>query len=95
MSNEKYVLKLFVSGITPKIEETLNSLRKALDKSAPNQYELDVISVLENPEHAVKAAVVATPTLMKELPAPVVKIVGQLENEERVLVALGLQKKEQ
>lgn len=87
----KYRLKLFITGHTPRSERTIKILNELCERQLEGRCELTVIDVQENPELADDEKVLATPTLIRELPLPVLRIVGDLSNSEKVLVGLDLQ----
>jgi circadian clock protein KaiB len=83
-------LKLYVAGQTPRSMTALANLRRIVDEHLSGQYEIEVIDLLENPQLAKGDQILAVPTLVKDLPLPVRKIIGDLSNTERVLVGLDL-----
>jgi circadian clock protein KaiB len=89
----RYLLQLFVAGATPLSGRALANLREICDQHLHGRYELDVIDVYEQPALAKADRVVAVPTLLKKLPAPLRRLVGDLSDRERVLVGLSLKPK--
>ncbi len=89
----KYRLKLFITGRTPRSERTVKILRDLCERQLEGHYELTVIDVQENPELAEDEKVLATPTLIRELPPPVRRIIGDLSDGEKILIGLDLQTK--
>ncbi len=85
-----YELKLYVVGRTPKSVEVIEELVKLLEDALDSHYHLEVIDIIESPELADKANILATPALERVAPGPVRKIIGDLSDKERVLLALGL-----
>ena len=85
-----YEFKLYVVGQTPKSLTVVWELTKLLKDAFGDQYNLEVIDIIENPEQAEKDRILATPTLEKVSPEPVRRIVGNLSDKEMVLSALGL-----
>ncbi len=85
-----YELKLYVIGRTPKSIEVIEELVRLLEDALEGHYDLEVIDIIESPELAEKDGVLATPALEKVSPEPVRKIIGDLSDKERVLLALGL-----
>ena len=85
-----YVLKLYVAGNTPNSVRALKTLRSILEQDFQGVYALKVIDVLKNPQMAEEDKISATPTLSKVLPPPVRKIIGDLNDRERVLIDLDL-----
>lgn len=86
----KSVLKLYIAGQTPRSESAIASLRRTCEKELKGQYELIVIDVLERPQLAEDEKILATPTLVKVLPDPIRRIIGDLSDTEKVLVGLDL-----
>ena len=87
----KLALKLYVTGKTANSERAIANLRRICDKELAGQYELSIIDVLERPQLAEDEKVVATPTLARELPLPLRRIIGDLSDTEQVLLGLDLQ----
>jgi len=83
-------LKLYIAGQTPRSMTALANLKKIVDDHLGGQYQIEVIDLLENPQLAKGDQILAVPTLVKDLPLPVRKIIGDLSNTERVLVGLDL-----
>jgi len=79
-----------VTGKSPKSKKAIKNVMNLCEKVVSDTYTLEIIDTLENPERAEKARVIATPTLVKESPLPIKRIVGDLSNEERVLFSLDL-----
>lgn len=90
MSTEKYVLRLYVAGMSPKSLEAIENIKRICDENMPGRYELEVIDLYQQPIFAKDGQIVAAPTLVKELPPPLKKLVGNLSNTERTLVGLDL-----
>jgi circadian clock protein KaiB len=86
----KYVLKLYLTGNTPRSQAALENIKKILDKDYKGIYSLKVIDVIKNPKLAEDDKILATPTLIKILPPPVSRIIGDLQNNEKVLLGLDL-----
>lgn len=85
-----YVLKLYITGRTPRAEQAITNIREICDRDLAGLYELVVIDVLERPQLAENERILATPTLVRELPPPLRRVVGDLSDKERVLVGLDL-----
>lgn len=82
----KYIFKLYIAGHTPRSQSAIVNLRRICEELFPNgAYELAVIDVLEHPELAEAAKILATPTLIKELPPPIRRIIGDLADTEQVI----------
>jgi len=86
----KYVLKLYVTGATPRSQAALKNLKKILDEDYKGVYSLKVIDVIKHPKLAEDDKILATPTLIRILPPPVARIIGDLSNKEKVLLGLDL-----
>jgi circadian clock protein KaiB len=87
----KFLLKLYISGQTPRSERAIANLHRLCEEELSGEYELDIVDVLEHPERAVDEKIIATPTLVKELPPPLQCIVGDLSDKEKVLLVLSVQ----
>lgn len=85
-----YVLKLFVTGKTPRAELAIANIQKICDEELGGEYTLDIIDVLEHPEAADDERILATPTLIKQLPPPLRRVIGDLTDKEKVLFGLAL-----
>jgi len=87
---EKYQLKLYVAGKTPKSLRALENLQKICEEHLKGSYEITVIDLLKNPQLAKGDEIVALPTLVRQLPHPIRKIIGDFSNAERTLVGLQI-----
>ena len=87
---KQYILKLYVTGKTPRSKIALSNLQKICEKEMKGKYEIIVIDVLENPELAEQDKILATPTLIKQLPPPISRIIGDISKIEKVLLGLDL-----
>jgi circadian clock protein KaiB len=83
-------LRLYVAGQTDRCLQAFANLKKLCDQHLPGMYRIEVVDLLENPRLAQGDQILAVPTLVRRLPAPVRKIIGDLSNTERVLVGLDL-----
>lgn len=83
-------LRLYVAGQTPKCIAAFNNLKKVCEEHLAGQYRIEVVDLLVNPQLAQGDQIVAIPTLVRKLPEPIRKIIGDLSNTERVLVGLQL-----
>ena len=90
---ERYELRLYIAGTTPASSRSVETLRAICEEHLKGRYELLVVDVFQQPTLAKDAQVIAVPTLIKKLPAPIRRIVGDLSNEQRVLVGLDLKPK--
>lgn len=90
----KFKLRLYVTGRTPQSQRAIDNLRAICDSELRGRYEVEVIDVLEHPALAESEKVLATPTLVKKLPEPVRKIIGDLSDREKVLLGLDLEQQD-
>jgi circadian clock protein KaiB len=88
-----YQLRLYVAGNTPKSVLALTNLRQICEDHLHGRYEIEIIDLLENPQLAQGDQILALPTLVRRLPEPIKKIIGDLSNKERVLVGLDLRER--
>ena len=88
---EPYVLRLYVAGQTPRCIAAFANLKEICETHLAGRYRIEVIDLLLNPQLAAGDQILAIPTLVRKLPEPVRKIIGDLSNTERVLVGLDLQ----
>jgi circadian clock protein KaiB len=86
-------LRLYVAGQTPKSLAAFANLEKICEEHLAGQYHIEIIDLLENPQLASDDQILAIPTLVRKLPPPLRKIIGDLSNTERVLVGLNLREK--
>jgi circadian clock protein KaiB len=86
----RYILKLYVTGLTSKSARAIDNLQVLCQKHLPGRYELQVIDVYQQPELARTEQVIAIPTLIKKLPLPLRRLIGDMSDEERVLVGLDI-----
>jgi circadian clock protein KaiB len=86
----KFRLRLYITGKTPKSERAIANLREICDRELKGLYELQIIDALERPQLAEDEKILATPTLIKDLPPPLRRIIGDLSNSEKVLLGLDL-----
>lgn len=87
----KFKLRLFVTGRTPQSQRAISNLREICESELEGRYEVEVIDVLEHPALAEHEKILATPTLVKRLPEPVRKIIGDLSDRDKVLFGLDLE----
>lgn len=85
-----YLLKLYVTGKTPRAEQAIANLRRLCVEELDGQYELQIIDVLEHPQLAEDEKILATPTLIKRLPPPLRRVIGDLSDKEKVLLGLDV-----
>ena len=86
-----YLLKLYVTGTSSRTERAIANLRRICENELRGQYELEIIDVLEHPQVAEDDKILATPTLIKQLPPPLRRVIGDLSDTEKVLLGLEVQ----
>ena len=87
---ERWRLRLYVAGQTPKALRAFANLQRICEEHLAGRYEIEVIDLLEHPQLARGDEIIAVPTLVRQLPEPITKIIGDLSDTERVLVGLQL-----
>jgi circadian clock protein KaiB len=92
-ASERYVLRLYVAGTTPGSTQAVEALREICDEHLLGRYDLEVIDVYQQPTLARDEQIIAVPTLVKKLPAPIRRILGDLADKQRVLISLDLKQK--
>jgi circadian clock protein KaiB len=90
----KYILRLYVSGSSGRSLKAISNLRKICEEYLPD-YDLEVIDIYENPSAAREEQIIAAPTLVKQLPKPLRRFVGDLSNTQKVLVGLDIYKRQE
>lgn len=90
MSN-RINFKLFISGQTNKNSDTVSSIKEFFDLQFNDNYELEVVNILDNPTMAEDCNIIATPTLVKYHPAPTKMVIGDLTNKQKIMLYLDLQ----
>ncbi|MBD2724324.1 circadian clock protein KaiB [Hymenobacter armeniacus] len=90
LGDETWELRLYVAGQTPKSVTAVANLRKYCEQHLKGRYKLEVIDLLVNPQLAEGDQILAIPTLVRKVPEPIRKIIGDLSNEEKVLVGLDV-----
>jgi circadian clock protein KaiB len=86
----EYSLKLYITGQTPKSQRAIANLREICESELGGQYRLVIIDVLERPQLAEDEKILATPTLIRELPPPLRRVIGDLSDKEKLLIGLDL-----
>jgi circadian clock protein KaiB len=90
-SAERYRLRLFITGTTPNSTRAIRNIREVCETKLRGRYDLEVIDIYQHPEQAAPEQVVVIPTLVKKLPLPVRKLIGDLSNEKQVLAGLKIE----
>jgi circadian clock protein KaiB len=91
--HEHYVLRLYITGSTARSAAAISNIRKLCEEHLAGRYDLEVIDIYQQPTLAQGEQIIAAPTLIKKLPFPLRKVVGDLSNEERVLMGLDIRPK--
>ena len=92
-SSIHYVLKLYVAGQSPKSVNAIANMKKICEEELQGHYDLEVIDLYQKPQLAQGEQIIAVPTLIKKLPPPLRRIIGDMSNTERVLVGLDIRSK--
>jgi circadian clock protein KaiB len=90
IEKDKWILRLYVAGQTPKCITAFNNLKRICEFELKGKYSIEVIDLIENPQLSKDDQILAIPTLVRKLPIPVRKIIGDLSNTERVLIGLDI-----
>ena len=90
MDEDLYLLKLYVTGMTPRSRQAIDNLRDICDNDLGGRYRMEVVDILERPQLAEDERILATPLLIKSLPPPLRRIIGDLSDRERVLLGLDV-----
>ncbi len=91
---QKYVLRLYVAGMTPRSQEAIRTVTTLCEEHLAGRYELEVIDLYQQPTLAKGEQIIAAPTLVKKLPQPLRRFIGSMANKEKILVGLDLRPKE-
>ena len=89
-AKKKFLLRLYITGQTPRSVKSIDNLRRFCETHLKGQYEIEVIDIYQQPSLASENQIIAAPTLIKRLPLPLRRLVGDLSNEQRVLAGLDL-----
>ena len=93
--SKEYVLRLYVAGTTPKSIRAVASIKEICESSLKNRYDLEVIDIYQQPVLMKGEQIIAAPTLVKKLPLPLRKFIGDMSDTERILVGLDLRPRDQ
>jgi circadian clock protein KaiB len=91
-TKEKYVLRLYIAGTTPRSQLAIRNMKKICHDQLAGKYDLQIIDIYQQPTLAKGEQIVAAPTLIKKLPLPLRKLVGDMSDTEKVLVGLDIKK---
>ena len=86
----RYTLRLYITGTTSRSTEAISNVRKLCEEYLAGRYDLEVIDIYQQPAHAAVAQIIAAPTLIKEFPRPLKRLIGNLADREKVIVGLDL-----
>jgi len=89
-SESHYSLSLYVTGMTPRSTDAIAAIKSICEEFLQGRYDLEVVDIYQHPEQARSAQIIASPTLLKRLPVPLRRLIGDLSNRERVLIGLDL-----
>jgi circadian clock protein KaiB len=92
LHKDKYILRLFITGTTTKSVLALTNLKKICEEYLEGRYDLEVIDLYQNPGLAIEEQIIAAPTLIKKLPLPFRRIIGDMTDIEKVLMGLEIKK---
>ncbi len=90
MKPAHYVLRLYITGMTPRAGRAIENVRAICEEHLEGRYELEVIDIYQQPALAKRDQIIAAPTLIKKLPLPLRRIIGDMSNRDRLLVGLDL-----
>jgi circadian clock protein KaiB len=89
---QRYVLRLYIAGLTPRSTLAIQNIRKICEEHLEGRYDLQVVDVYQQPTLAEGEQIIAAPTLIKKLPLPLRRFIGDMSNTERILVGMDLRK---
>jgi len=89
----KYVLKLYITGATPRSTKAIMNIRQICEEHLKGRYELDIVDIFQQPVLAKGEQIIAAPTLIKKLPDPLRRFIGDMSDTEKILIGLDLRKK--
>ncbi len=91
--NQKYTLRLYVAGMSPRSIRAIENIRKICNENFPGRYDLVIIDIFQQPTLAMGDQIVAAPTLIKKLPLPLRRFIGEIADTDRILVGLDIKSK--
>jgi circadian clock protein KaiB len=92
-NNKQYMLRLFVAGLTTRSTQAIDTIKDICEEELKGRYTLEVVDLSKDPALAKEEDIIAAPTLIKKLPLPLRRLIGDLSNKERVLIGLDLRPK--
>jgi len=93
LKQEKYILKLYVTGMTPRSMKAITNIREICEEHLKGRYELEIVDIFQQPVLAKGEQIIAAPTLIKKLPLPLRRFIGDMSDEEKILLGLDLRPK--
>lgn len=90
---EKYVLRLYVAGITPKSDRAIRAVKETCEQYLKDRYDLEIVDIYQQPGVLKEDQVIVAPTLIRKLPLPLRRLIGDMAEREKILVGLDLQSK--
>jgi circadian clock protein KaiB len=94
-SSARYALRLYITGQTPRSLQSVENLRALCDKYLPNQFDLEVVDIYQQPAMAAAGQIIAAPTLIKSMPLPLRRLVGDFSDQNRVILGLDIKLNEE
>ena len=91
-SKERYVLRLYITGLTPRSTRAIQNVRAICDEHLQGRYDLEVIDIYQQPTLAKGEQIIAAPTLIKKLPLPLRRVIGDMSSTDRVLLGLDIKR---
>lgn len=91
----RYTLRLYITGQTPRSRQSVENLRVLCDKYIPNQFDLEVVDIYQQPAMAAAGQIIAAPTLIKSMPLPLRRLVGDFSDQHRVILGLDIKTDEE
>lgn len=92
---QRYVLRLYIAGMTPRSTRAIQNIRKICEEHLRSRYDLEVIDIYQQPNLAEGEQIIAAPTLVKKLPLPLRRFIGDMSNTDRILVGMDLRRPEE
>ena len=92
---QKYILHLYVTGATPKSKRAIENIRRLCEEHLQGRCELEIIDIYRHPEKAREEQIIAAPTLIKKLPLPLRRYIGDLSNSDKILIGLEVKEEDQ
>jgi circadian clock protein KaiB len=93
-TDDHYVLRLYITGTSVRSSQAIENIRSLCEEFLSTHYDLEVVDIYQQPSQAAKEQIIAAPTLIKELPTPPKRLIGNLSNRDKVLIGLNLSKKD-